>query len=159
MVDKNQAIIEFLMDCPQIAENATYFNFTDAEDGSKSIITVANDKVTDRPYIDGSVKKRFSFTIVDFRSISNMPVPKDTDFVNENVEELLDVQGIIDWVTDKADNKQYPDFGTDCIIDDMRTATDNPVLNGVDQTGRPHLAKYSMSIFIDYIDTSKRAWS
>ena len=156
MIDKNQAIIDFLMECPQIAFNSTYFNFTNAKDNSKSIITDGNDRAINRPYIDGSVQKRYTFTIIDFRSMTDLAIPKDPSLVNENVEELLDVQGIIDWVTDKADNLEFPDFGEECLIDDMRTTSNNPILNGVDSTGSPRLAKYSMSIIIDYIDNSKK---
>lgn len=156
MVDKNQAIIDFLMDCPQISNNSTYFNFTNAKDNSKSIITDGNDKAINRPYIDGSIQKRYTFTIIDFRSMTDLAIPKDVSLINENVEELLDVQGIIDWVTEKADNLEFPDFGEECLIDDMRTTSNNPILNGVDSTGSPRLAKYSMSIIIDYVDNSKK---
>lgn len=160
MVDKNQAVINFLMQCPQIRDNPTYFNFTDAnaEGNSKSIITSANDKSIDRTYVDGSVLKRFTFTIIDFKSVSYQALTTVAGLSNENVEDMMDVQSIMDWVEEQADNRNYPDFGQDCVMDNMRTATNAPNLNGVDTNSRPSLAKYSMSIIIDYLDTSKRIW-
>lgn len=149
------------MQCPQIQNNPTYFNFTDAdaEDNSKSIIISTSDKAIDRNFIDGSVLKRFTFTIIDFKSVVYQALPKIPGLVNENVEDMMDVQSIMDWVTEQADNRIYPDFGEHCFIEEVRTTTNNPNLNGVDTHTKPNLAKYSISILIDYLDTSKCIWS
>lgn len=157
-VDKNQAVIDFLIQCPTIAENPLFFNFLDAEDDSKQIVTQANDVLMNKNYIDGSVLKRYTFTIIDFRAVSLQPIPKVEGYNSENVEELLDVQGIIDWVNEQADLENYPDFGENCMIDSMKTTSNNPSLNGVDTQVTPALAKYSMSIQIDYVDTTKKIW-
>ena len=157
-VDKNQAVIDFLINCPQIASNKLFFNFINGKDNDKQIITISNDRNTHKPYIDGCVRKRYSFAIIDFRSVTYQAVVKTPGYPNENVEEMLDVQGILDWIQEQADNRNYPDFGEDCQIDDMTTSTDTPSLNGVDTSINPAIAKYSISIFIDYIDTSKTLW-
>ena len=157
MADKNQAVIDFLLDCPAIADNPLFFNFLQAQDENKQIIAQANDSTLNKRYLDGSVLKRYTFTIIDFRSVTYQAIPKLAGYTNENVEELLDVQGIIDWINEQADAGNYPDFGEDCIIDSMKTTSENPNLNGVDTQVTPALAKYSMSIQIDYIDTTK-AW-
>lgn len=157
-VDKNQAVIDFLLQCPTIASNPLFFNFLNAKDESKQIITQANDVSLNKNFIDGSKLKRYTFSIIDFRSITDQPIPKYPGLPNENVEELLDVQGIIDWVNEQADDLNYPDFGEDCMIDSMATTSDNPNLNGVDTQVTPALAKYSISIQIDYIDRSKVLW-
>ena len=159
VVDKNQAVIDFLIQCPTIADNPLFFNFLNAKDDNKQIIVQANDVNLDRKYIDGSVMKRYIFTLIDFRSVAYQPIPKVPGYVSENVEELFDVQGIMDWVNEQAELQNYPNFGTDCLIDDMRTTSDNPNLNGVDTQITPALAKYSISIQIDYIDTSKLIWN
>lgn len=157
-MDKNQAIIDFLIQCPQIQSNPLFFNFIQAKDNNKQFVTVANDKSLNKPFIDGSVQKRFTFTIIDYRSVTYQAIVKQAGYPNENVEEMLDVQSILDWVTEQADNHNYPDFGADCQIDDMRTLTSEPNMNGVDTSVTPALAKYSFSIQIDYIDTSKMLW-
>lgn len=164
--DKNQAVIDFITNCPAISGNPLFFNCLDAKDNSKQIITQANETSLNRNYVDGSVLKRYTFTIIDFRSVTYLPLPQQpqtsgttTVLVHENVEELLDVQGIMDWVNTQARAHNYPDFGSDCIIDNMRTTSENPNLNGVDTQVSPALAKYSMSIQIDYIDTSNAIWN
>lgn len=157
-MDKNKAVIDFLIQCPAIQNSSLYFNFTQAEDDNKQFVTEGNDKLMDKPFIDGSVQKRYTFTIIDYRSVAYQALVKDPNFieVNENVEEMLDVQGIMDWINEQADAHNYPDFGEDCFIDDMKTLTENPNMNGVDTSLTPGLAKYSMSVQIDYIDNSKR---
>ena len=153
--DKNQAIIDFLLTCPAIAENPLYFNFLNAQDNTKQVVTQANDIAINRRYIDGSIMKRFTFTLVDFRSVVYQPVPLDPLYISENVEEIVDIQEIMDWVNEQAELNNYPDFGDDCVIDEMKTTSNNPNLNGVDTQVTPALAKYSMSIQIDYLDKSK----
>ena len=157
-VDKNKAVIDFLQGCPQISNNRLFFNFINGQDNDKQIVTVSNDRNINKPYIDGSVLKRYTFTIVDFRSVSYQAVVTAQGYPNENVEEMLDVQSILDWINNKADLREYPDFGADCLIDSMRTTSDTPNLNGVDTNVKPTLAKYSISIIIDYVDNSKKLW-
>lgn len=166
MANKEQAVLNFLFQCPQIKDNPLFFNFINAKPDNKQFVTMGNESSVHRPYINGSVMKRFTFTLIDFRSTTYQAIPKvivtttttgvePVPILNENVEEYVDVQGIIDWVQDKADSHEFPYFGEDCIIDSMKVLTDNPVLNGVDTQVKPALAKYSFSIQIDYIDYSK----
>lgn len=155
-MDKNQAVIDYMLTCPTIANNPVFFNAIQAKDNNKEIITIANDRSIHKPYIDGSVEKRYSFTICDFRSISFNPLVPIQGFNNENVTDMLDVQGVIDWIDEQNDLRNYPDFGTDCDMLEIKTVTDNPSLNGIDTNLTPALAKYSFSVQIDYIDNSKR---
>lgn len=158
-MDKNQAIIDFLMTCPVIQNNPLFFNFLNAKDDNKQLVVTGNEKSVDKPYIDGSVEKRYTFTLIDYKSIAYQAVVNSPLLVNENVQEAFEVQAIIDWISEQNELRNFPNFGDNCIIEGMRTLTDNPNLNGVDTSLTPALAKYSMSIQIDYIDTSKVLWN
>lgn len=158
MVDKNQAVIDYMLQCPQINENALYFNFGEAKDNNKQIITQGNDKAMNKPYIDGSVLKRYTFTLLDFRSIAALAVPEGFAYTSENVEEILDVQSIIDWIAEQEKLRNYPNFGEDCVIEEIKAITDNPNLNGIDTSVSPALARYSISIQIQYLDTTNQVW-
>lgn len=158
-MDKNQAVINFLIQCPRIRDNPLFFNFAEVEDNSRQIVTMANDRVVNKPYIDGSVLKRFTFTLVDYRTVTYQSIVKLEGYPNENVSELMDIQSVMDWINEQADLHNYPDFGSDCVIESMRTATDEPTLNGVDKSVSPSIAQYSMSIIIEYIDNSKKNWN
>ena len=170
MASKEQATIDFLMTCDLISGNPLFFQFIKAKDNNKQLLMLANDKSLNQTNVDGSVSKQFTFTLVDFKSVAynalvaftpvgtteigTTPAPTD-----ENVEEYMDVQGIIDWITLQDRNRNYPDFGSSCQIQKMRALTDNPNLNGVDSSTKPSLAKYSISIQIDYLDTSEVIWN
>lgn len=163
-VDKNRAVIDFLLQCPYIKDNPLFFNFINAKDDNKQIVTSGNDTVINRPFIDGSVQKRYTFTIMDYKSVSYDAIAKiigtgEIDFYpNENVEDILDTQGIIDWITEQEIAHNYPNFGTECVIDEMKALTENPNLNSVDTSMSPALAKYSVSIQINYIDYTNLVW-
>lgn len=154
-MDKNEAIIDYLLTCPAIADSQLFFNFAKLSDNSKHIVTNATDVKTNREYIDGSVLKRYTFTILDYRSVSYQPVVHQKGFPNENVTELLDAQGLIDWVSEQNDIGNYPDFGEHCIVDEIRALSNVPALNGVDTQATPNIAKYSIIIQVLYLDKSK----
>lgn len=156
-IDKNQAVIDFLLTCPAVRDSYLYFNFTSAEDNNKQIVTLANEKALNTQYIDGSIDKQYTFTLIDFKAMSPKPVVGGR--VDENVDDMLQVQELIDWVTEQNDNGVYPDFGEDCLIDEVKALTDNPRLNGIDSNASPALAKYSVSIQVNYLDISKKLWN
>lgn len=158
-MDKNQAIIDYLFECPTIRDNPLFFNFAQAEDNNKQIVTTTTDREIERPYIDGSVLKRYTFTLIDYRSVIYQALVNQDGFANENVEEMLDVQSIIDWITEQNELRHFPNFGSSCLIDEIVALTDTPNLNGVDTSTTPALAKYSVAIRIQYLDKSKTIWS
>ena len=157
-MDKTKAIINFLFTCDYIHNNPLFFNFGEAEANNKQLVTHANDIRVNTPFIDGSVRKRYTFTIVDYKSIAYRAIVNREGVSDENLENALDVQQIIDWITEQAEDHNYPNFGDDCHIEDMVATTDQPNMNGVDRAVTPALAKYSVSIRIDYIDYSKTIW-
>lgn len=158
-IDKNQAIIDFLLTCPAIQSNPLFFNFLNAKDDNKQLIAQGNETSMNSKFVDGSERKRFTFTIIDYKSIAYQAIAQIQGYPNENVQEVMEVQEIMDWVNDQNAARNYPNFGSDTVIEEMRTLTENPNLNGVDTSVTPALAKYSMSIQIDYIDTSKVLWN
>lgn len=158
VVDKNQAVIDYLLQFSKIRDNPLFFNFGVAKDNNKQIVTQANDKILNKPYIDGSVLKRYTFTLIAYTSISENPVPVGTFYQVENVEEMFDVQSIIDWITEQEELRNYPNFGEDCIVEEIKAITDNPNLNGIDTSVSPALARYSISIQIQYLDTTNQVW-
>lgn len=158
-MDKNKIIVDYLMECPQIKENPLFFNFAEAKDNNKQFVTVANDKALDREFLDGSILKRYTFTIIDYRSIIYQAIVTQPGYPNENMEEMVDIQGIIDWITEQERVRNYPDFGNDYKIEEMRAVTDNPNLNGLDTSVSPALAKYSISIQVDYLDKTNVLWN
>ena len=167
-MDKNQAVIDFLLTCPAINSNPLFFNFLNAKDNVRQLIPIATDTSINQKYIDGSVLRRYQFSLVDFCSIVYQAIPRVTvtttttstpTYVSENVEDMYMVQGILDWINEQADARNFPNFGETNIVDEMRVTSDMPNLNGVDTQGTPSLAKYSITVQIDYLDISKVIWN
>lgn len=154
-MDKNEAVITYLLTCPSIQNTPLYFNFINAKNDHTQFITVSNDNAINQPFIDGSVAKRYDFTIIIFKSISTNPISKNVLYPDENVVDMSDVQAIIDWIEHQNELRNFPDFGTDCIIDSIGTTATNPNLNSIDTTVTPALARYSITIRIEYVDYSK----
>lgn len=156
-MDKNEAIIEFLVKCPTIQENPLFFNFAEEESGSNHVIT--NSDTTNRHYVDGSVLKTYTFTIACYKAVSHNAIVGTSSFGDENMENMAVVQDILDWINVQADEDNYPDFGADYIIESMRTLTSDPDLDGVDVSVNPPLARYSIGVRIEYIDNTKMLWN
>ena len=157
-MDKNQAIIDFLLTCPSIQANPLFFNFINAKDKSKQIITSAPDNSVNEKYIDGSVRRRYIFSIIDFCSVLYQAVPKTEGLEAKSVADLKLVQDVLDWINEQNDLSNFPDFGSDYVVEEIKTTTDVPSLNGIDTSVTPALAKYSIGIQVDYLDTSKMLW-
>lgn len=158
-MDKNKAVIDYLLTCPSIQNTPLYFNFINAKNDHTQFITVSNDITINQPFIDGSVARRYDFTIITFKSISTNPITKSVSYADENVEDMSDVQAIIDWVEVQNEARIFPDFGSNCIIDSIGATTTNPNLNSIDTTVTPALARYSITIRIEYVDYTKSIYN
>ena len=158
VIDKNQAIIDYLITCPQIQNSPLYFNLIEAHDNNVQIVTTSEDVTTRRPYVNGEIPKRYTFNLITFKSITDLAVVKDDEYMNENVDDLADVQTLLDWLHEQEDEHNYPDFGENCYIDSLQTTTDTPRFDGINTELTPPLAMYSIAIVINYIDTSKMLW-
>lgn len=158
VVDKNAAIISFLLNCPVIANNPLFFNFINAKDNNNQIITSGNDTALQTKHIDGSISKEYIFTIILFKSVSQNAVVKIAGYPDENLNDFADVQGLIDWINEQDFYYNYPDFGENCIVDSIETLTSEPVLEDVDTSVQPALGRYSIAIRIKYVDNSKVIW-
>lgn len=164
MPTKTDAVISFLQTCPTILNNPLFFNFGNVEDNAHQIITKSDETSLQKPYIDGSVLKRYTVSIDSFKSIAYNPIIVEvindtpTFTLDENSTEFAEVQALLDWINDQNDLNNYPDFGQDCIIDEMTVLTNKPEIVGVDTSLNPPMAVYRITIQIDYLDNSKKIY-
>jgi hypothetical protein len=156
-MDKNQLMVEFLQTCPTIKDNPLFFNFGNVEDNAHQLTINSDDVALQKPYIDGSVLKRYTCTVDSFKSVACIPIlPGHTD---ENIEDFTEVQYLLDWINEQGENSNFPDFGEQVSIEEMKTLTAKPQLLGVEASLNPPVAVYRISIQIDYIDNTKRLWN
>ena len=157
-MDKNKATLDFLATYDGMSTSPIFVNFMNANDDDVQFLTESNEKALNTRFIDGSVKKQYTFSLLITKSITDMAIAKDI-LTNENIEDLADIQKLMDWINEQGENQVYPDFGNDCVIEEMHTVAENPELTGINTEASPALALYSMEIRIDYIDYSKVIWS
>ena len=69
------------------------------------------------------------------------------------------IQAIVDWIAVQDSEHNYPDFGESCIVEKIKTTSNNTNLNGIDASTTPALAKYSITIQVEYLDKSKVIWN
>lgn len=152
-------MIKFLLDCPTIQENPLFFNFANEEDGNNHFITEKDTKK--RSYIDGSVQKQYTFSIASYSSITHNAVVKEDDdiLMNENIENMAKVQAILDWINERADAQDYPDFGEGYVVESMETLTTDPDIDGIDTSVNPPIARYSVGVRLTYLDKTKMIWN
>lgn len=157
-VDKTKAILDFITTYSGIEQSPIFVNFISAKDNDVQVVTDDNEKYLNRPFVDGSVMKQYTFSIIVTRTITSMAIAKD-EIMGENIDDLADIQAFMDWVNEQGENHIYPDFGEQCVIEEMHTTAENPSIDGINTEVSPALALYSMEIRIDYIDYSKVLWS
>lgn len=152
-MSKNQIMLDYLSQCDGIQQ--LYFQYGHAKDGAMQLVTSSVEAATRKQYIDGSQPKRLDYSLIWFKALGFLPaVTGAGGQVNENVAELDDVQGIIDWINAQNDTHNYPDFGKDCQVDAIGCLHDVPQLIGIDTTYSPPLAKYTFTIRVEYLDLS-----
>lgn len=154
--EKSQAMLDFLQTCPAIQNNPLFFNFGNIENNSAQVITRSDDVSLQKPYIDGSVLKRYTFSIDTFKSVAYNPVVSSA--TDENLEDFTQAQEILNWIIAQNRVSNFPDFPSTCTIEEMKPLTTKPELVGVDTSKNPHMAIYRISVQIDYIDTSECIW-
>lgn len=159
-VDKDVAVIEYLRNCPAMAENPLFFNFAQKENDNQLFATYADNTDIEKKYIDGSKDCTYTFTILIYKSIAYNPMIQG--YSDENLEKYVDVKAIYEWIEEQNDNYIFPDFGADCVIDSIDMLTNKPVVNASKQGEddmQPALAQYSLGIRIKYLDKSKVLWN
>nr|DAG72223.1 MAG TPA: Minor capsid protein from bacteriophage [Caudoviricetes sp.] len=158
-VDKNQALVDYLITCPQIFQKPLYFNLADPVDGIAQFVTMSNDRATQTPFIDGAVAKLYSLTIICFVSITNKPIIKIEGVDNENIIDYSEIQDLIQWITEQNKAKVFPNFGDKCIVDEVYTTSEQPRLDAIDNSMKPALAKYSFTVNVRYTDKTDVIWN
>lgn len=142
MDNRHLAVWDWLSQCSAIVD--MYFNFSQFNDGDTVIVpmTAYKDEWADgMPYITGEGYKKYLFTVVLFKPFST--IPNNT----ENIDTLLSVQDVAQWVDSQNTVQNYPEFDTNCTIEKVQVLPfENGGLAGNDETG----AKYMFTVQIDY---------
>lgn len=147
MIDQNEAIKDWLLQCPQIQSDMLFFNYLKGEDGTFGLATTANSSYLAR-YIDGSILVGYQFAVIKFVSMSGEPVA----YTLEDIKEMNAVQEIVSWANLQGRLRNFPQIVDNLEdIESLEAMTQNPTLAGVDSSSGTALAKYMFEILIKYI--------
>lgn len=139
MIDKNKIVMNYLGQCPDLAD--LFFNFGETNNGDTIFTTSGNDFIYEE-YIDGTKLKWYDFTIIQFKPANTFP----NDSLNADA--LFDFAKIAKWVEEQDLAENYPDFGDKCEIHEFYVVPSSATVAGRDNLG----AKYMMTCRIEYTE-------
>ena len=93
IMDKNTATINFLAEYPDIQTSPLFVNFINAKDNNVQFMPSSNEKALNKPFVDGSVLKRYTFSLVITKSMTDLALPKDV-LSNENLDDIAELQAL-----------------------------------------------------------------
>lgn len=139
MTNKHQAVWDWMYQCPAISD--LYFNSGVARNGDTILATSAAEKAK-KVYVGGSSLRQYDFTVVQFKTV-NADVPNNP----ENVQVMVDVEQVMNWILAQNEQRNFPAFPENCTIQRIETLANMPTVAGQDATG----AKFMFSARIVYL--------
>lgn len=139
--------INFLLTDDEISKNKLFVNAVKASANNIGVVTSAIDRNQSQHFVDGSWRHTLTFTINNYKPISQQQLMTASISGNLNIENLIDPQKIIDFIEQSNENGNFPYFGTDYEVEEMRSVNLTPPTPTVTDTDNP-LAKFALPIEI-----------
>ena len=150
-----EEMLRFLKQCPAM-QGVINFQAADAHGNTIQVLTEAADIQNERRFIDGSVEKRFDFTVAFYKPVTHSGYVLDRGSANLNLEGLLDIQALIDWLEEQNDKRNFPNFGEKKRVESVRSLNTEPALAWIDgEHYSPPLAKYTVTVRVEYMDFTR----
>jgi hypothetical protein len=148
-------MLAYLSECPEM-QGVLNFQAAEAGSGVIQVLTEGGEAQNNRKFIDGSVEKRFDFTVAFYKPVIHAGYIVDKGEANLNLEGILNVHALIDWLEEQNAERNFPDFGEDKQIDSVRSMNNEPTLAWIDGAHySPPMAKYTVTVRVEYIDYSR----
>lgn len=147
--------ITWLLKSDYIKNNKLFLNAIEAQDNNVQIITqqIPENQVT--KYIDGSKSYPITFSINNYKSISYSQLVKTMLEGNENLNDILDVSKIIEFVKDMEAKGNYPIFGDNITVEKVYCQYNTPSTPAIDSSYSPALAKFTIPIVCEVFEDAK----
>ena len=146
-IDINQATVDFMKQCPLI--DRFYFAFGEIIDDSQLFVPIP-EKPHAKIYVDGTKYKYYSFALINYLPFTENPMPIPEGYSCENLDSMLDVQMIADWVEECESNKTRPDYGSGRCVQRISVLENVPRISG--QNTDIRLAKYMIQIRVEFTE-------
>lgn len=129
----------------ELTRDILHFNYSPESSDSFGLITNYAEK-TVKKFINGDARKAYGFTIEIIKEYS-------TFGDDLNLECMNFVQGFMDWLDDQNTEKNYPDFGDNCEVEEIEILQNMPNFAGMNPEAG--LARYMVQGRILYIERDK----
>ena len=142
--------IKWLLKSDYIKKNKLFFNAAKANNNNIQIVTQQISKDEDKEFVDGSVLHRILFTVFDYKSVQFNQLVKTKLEQDENLENLLAVGNINEFIAQMEKNGDYPVFGDKYEVQKIYSKYLTPSSPSFDTT--LSLAKYSIPIICEVLE-------
>lgn len=144
--------IEWLLQSNYIKNNKLFLNAVQAQENNVQIVTqqIADNQVTE--YVDGSKEYPITFFINNYKMIDYDQMIKTDIPMNGNIEILLDVQKIIEFVKNMEKQGNYPKFSDNIRVEKVYCQYNTPSTPAIDSSYSPALAKFTIPIVCEVFE-------
>lgn len=141
--------IKWLLKSDYVKSNKLFLNAIEAENNNVQIVTqqIAENQVV--KFVDGSKKYPITFNINQYKSVSYNQVVKSMVDENENVNDLIDVSKIIEFVKDMESKHDYPLFADNITVETIYCQYNTPSTPIIDSSYSPALARFTLPIICE----------
>ncbi len=147
--------LKWLLQSDYIKNNKLFLNATSAQDSNVQVITQQIPENQVKRFIDGSKTYPITFSINTFKSVSYNQIVKTMIEGNENVEDILDVQKIIEFVKEMEAKGNYPVFADNITVEKIYCQYNTPSTPAVDSSFSPALAKFTIPIVCEVFEDAE----
>jgi len=137
--NKHSAMWDWVYNCSELSD--LFFAFSQNLNGSAVLVPMAKER-TVKEYLDGSSIRNYDFSLVLYKPV-NAEVPNST----ENVDIMVDVEKVMDWVDEQNKSRNFPSFPQGCTVQKVENLQNMPTIAGMDETG----AKYMFSCRVTFL--------
>ncbi len=130
----------------ELTKDVLHFNYSPKSADSFALITNYAEKEI-KKFINGDVGKAYGFTVEVVKEYS-------TYGDDLNLECMNFVQGFMDWLEEQNTQKNYPDFGENCEVEEVEILQNMPNFAGIN--AEAGLAKYMVQGRILYLQKAKK---
>ena len=138
MDNKHLAMWNWLYQNKNISD--LFFNFSTDKNGATVIATGSGDTVV-KQYMGNSSLRNYDFSIIQFKPV-NSEIPNNS----ENATIMFDVEAVMDWIKKQNEDRNFPEFPSNCMIQKIEVLNNMPSVAGQDQAG----AKYMFQCRVVY---------
>lgn len=140
-MNKYSQLIEWIKTYIPIYNDWVFFNVILTEAGSIGVTSVVNERELDT-FINGTRRVEFLFSIV-------LVEEYDKGTSTHNLNAIKEFENIAAWIEEKNENRDYPDFGDDVEIENVKSLE---IVPNVVIDPQAMKAKYQGQFKITYIE-------